>query len=132
MELVVAALAAGAAVGARETASTAVEDAYSGAKTLALRALRRAEPVQSAVVEAVERDAITPTDDERGISQRRELGAALAAADAGADDELVAAALKVLELADPAGSQAGKYRVFLHGNNGTVVGDHNTQTNNFN
>lgn len=43
----------------------------------------------------------------------------------------MAAALKVLELTDPDGSQAGKYRVVLRGNKGVQVGDHNTQTNTF-
>ncbi len=132
VELVVAALAAGATAGARETASTAVKDAYSGVKTLALRVLRRAEPVPSAVVEAVETDAITSAGDERGVAQRRELAVALTAADAGADDELVAAALKVLELADPAGSRAGNYSSLVHGNKGVQVGNFNTQTNTFN
>jgi hypothetical protein len=130
-ELVVAALAAGAAAGVRESASTAVKDAYSGVKTLALRVLRRAEAVPPAVLEAVETDAITSSDDERGIARRRELAAALTAADAGANDDLMAAASKVLELVDPAGSQAGKYQVFAPGAKGIQVGDHNTQTNTF-
>ncbi|WP_039795969.1 hypothetical protein [Amycolatopsis alba] len=121
VELVVAALAAGAAAGTRETASTAVKDAYAGVKTLALRTLRRGGSVPPAVVAAVESDVIAPGD----------LETALTAADAGADEELVAAALKVLELTDPAGTQAGKYRVLLHGNKGVQIGDHNTQTNTF-
>ncbi|MFK0248184.1 hypothetical protein ACIQUM_26120 [Amycolatopsis azurea] len=126
VELVVAALAAGAAAGTRETASTAVKDAYSGVKTLALRTLRRGESVPAAVVEAVESDVITSGDDEGGVARRRDLEAALTEVGAGNDDELVAAALKVLELTDP-----GKYRVTLHGNKGVQVGDHNTQTNTF-
>jgi hypothetical protein len=130
-ELVVAALAAGAAAGARETASTAVKDAYAGVKSLAVRVLRRAEPVPAKVVEMVEADAVTPGGDESGAAGRRELTAALTAADAGADEELVAAAMKVFELTDPDGTHAGKYRVHLHGNKGVQVGDHNTQTNTF-
>jgi hypothetical protein len=78
-ELVVAALAAGAAAGARETASTAVKDAYTGVKSLAVRVLRRAEPVQAEVVELVEADAVTP--DDSGAAGRRQLTAALTAAD---------------------------------------------------
>lgn len=131
VELVVAALAAGAAAGAGETASTAVKDAYAGVKTLAVRALRRAEPVPAEVVELVEADAVTSAGEESGTVGRRELTAALTARDAGADEELVAAALKVLELTDPDGTHAGKYRVLLHGNKGVQVGDHNTQTNTF-
>ncbi|MFL6119607.1 hypothetical protein [Actinophytocola sp.] len=132
VELVVAALAAGAAAGAGETASTAVKDAYAGVKTLALRVLRRAEPVLAGVVEMVEVDAVAPVDDDSGTVGRRELTAALTAADAEANEELVAAALKVLELTDPDGDHTGKYRVLLHGNKGVQVGDHNTQNNTFN
>ncbi|MGV9364990.1 hypothetical protein [Amycolatopsis sp. NPDC003731] len=127
VELVVAALAAGAA----EKASTAVKDAYTGVKTLAVRILRRVDPVPSGVVEMVEADAVTPVGNERGAVRRRELTAALTAADAGANEELAAAALKVLELVDPAATHAGDYRVLLHGNKGVQVGDHNTQTNTF-
>ncbi|GAB3726684.1 RIP homotypic interaction motif-containing protein [Amycolatopsis oliviviridis] len=127
VELVVAALAAGAAAGTRETASTAVKDAYSGVKTLALRTLRRGGSVPPAVVEAVESDLITPGDDEDGVARRRAVEKALTEV----DEELVTAALKVLELTDPAGTRAGKYRVTLRGNKGVQVGDHNTQTNTF-
>ncbi|RSN60634.1 hypothetical protein DMH01_15180 [Amycolatopsis sp. WAC 04182] len=131
VELVVAALAAGAAAGAGETASAAVKDAYTGLKSLASRALRRAKAVPAEVVEMVESDAVTLTEDETRTAGRRELTAALTAAGAGDDEELVAAALKVLELTDPEGTRAGKYRVLLHGNQGVQVGDHNTQTNTF-
>lgn len=129
VELVVAALAAGAAAGAGETASTAVKDAYAGVKSLAVRVLRRAEPVPAEVVDLVEADAVTA--DENGAAGRRKLITALTATDAGANEQLVAAALKVLELTDPDGTHAGKYRVLLHGNKGVQVGDHNTQANTF-
>ncbi|MGW4062824.1 hypothetical protein ACWEGE_31390 [Amycolatopsis sp. NPDC004747] len=131
VELVVAALAAGAAAGAKETASTAVKDAYVGVKSLAVRALRRAEPVPAEVVELVEADAVTSAGEKSGTVGRSELTAALTAADAGVDEELLAAALKVLELTDPDRTRAGKYRVLLHSNKGVQVGDHNTQTNTF-
>ncbi|WP_233594808.1 hypothetical protein [Amycolatopsis sp. WAC 04169] len=107
VELVVAALAAGAAAGAGEKAAPAE------------------------VMELVESDAITQAGDGSGSVGRRELAAALTAAGAEDDEELVAAALKVLELTDPDGAHAGKYRVLLHGNKGVQVGDHNTQTNTF-
>ncbi|RSN31397.1 hypothetical protein DMC61_14720 [Amycolatopsis sp. WAC 04169] len=131
VELVVAALAAGAAAGAGETASTAVKDAYTGVKSLAVRVLRRAKAVPSEVVELVEADEVAPAGDEASTVGRRELTAALTAAGAGNDQELVAAALKVLELTDPDGTHAGKYRILLHGNKGVQVGDHNTQHNTF-
>lgn len=127
VELVVAALAAGAATGVGETTSTAVQDAYAGVKALTLRVLGRGESVPSAVVEAVEKDSVGLVGE-----GRRELVAALTAVDAGRDAELVAAARRVLELADPAGIDAGKYRVLVRDNKGVQVGDHNTQTNTFN
>jgi hypothetical protein len=65
-------------------------------------------------------------------ARRRELAAALTAGDAEADDELLMAALKVLELADSARSEEKNYGVMLHDNKGVQVGDHNTQTNTFN
>jgi hypothetical protein len=129
VELVVTALAAGAAAGTKETASTAVKDAYAGAKSLAVRRLRRAELVPAEVVKVVEADAVTA--EVSGAAERSELTAALTAAGAGADAQLVAAALKVLELTDPDGTRAGEYRVVLHGNKGVQVGDHNVQTNTF-
>ncbi|WP_236594770.1 RIP homotypic interaction motif-containing protein [Saccharothrix sp. 6-C] len=110
VDLVVAALAAGAAAGVTDTASTAVKDAYRGLKSLTRRALRRGGVAQE------------PTDPV-------ELKAALTAADAGADVELVAAARRVLELADPAG--AAKYHVDAHDNQGVQIGDGNTMTLNF-
>ncbi|MEU4447219.1 hypothetical protein AB0K14_37740 [Actinosynnema sp. NPDC050801] len=110
VDLVVAALAAGATAGVTDTASTAVKDAYQGLKSLTRRALRRG---------GVEEE---PTDPEQ-------LKAALTAADAGADAELVAAARRVLELADPEG--AAKYRVDVHDNQGVQIGDGNTMTLNF-
>ena len=107
VDLVVAALAAGAAAGVTDTASTAVKDAYQGLKSLTRRALRRGGVTEE------------PTAPE-------ELKAALTAADAGSDVELVAAARKVLELADP--EAAAKYRVDVHGNQGVQIGDGNTMT----
>ncbi|MER5265773.1 hypothetical protein ABTZ99_27185 [Actinosynnema sp. NPDC002837] len=110
VDLVVAALAAGAVAGVTDTASTAVKDAYQGLKSLTRRALRRGGVTE------------VPTDPE-------ELTAALTAADAGSDVELVAAAREVLALADP--DAAAKYRIDVHDNQGVQVGDGNTMTLNF-
>ncbi|ONI87368.1 hypothetical protein ALI22I_21770 [Saccharothrix sp. ALI-22-I] len=112
VDLVVAALAAGATAGMTETASTAVKDAYQGLKSLTSRALRRGGSDDE------------PTDPE-------ELKAALTAADAGSDPELVAAARRVLELTDPEGASAGKYRVNVRDSQGVQIGDGNTMTLNF-
>jgi len=105
VELVVVALAAGATLRNGESASAAVCDTYEGVKALTLRALRRTGPVSTAAVQALEADAI---DEGEG---RQELAAALAAVNAGADADLVAAARRLLELTDSVGAAAGKYQV---------------------
>jgi hypothetical protein len=127
VELVVAALAAGAAAGARDAASTAVKDAYEGLKSLTRKALRRSDS-------AADEEGIAEV--EAGLADpgahRKELAAALISAGVEADGELVAAARRVLELVDPEGASAGKYQIVLRDNKGVQVGDHNTQTNMFN
>jgi hypothetical protein len=57
--------------------------------------------------------------------------AELAAAGAGGDAELVAAAQALMSLIDAAGSRAGKYSVHLRGARGVQVGDGNVQHNQY-
>jgi hypothetical protein len=59
------------------------------------------------------------------------LAAELVAVDAGSDQEIIAAAQRVLALVDPAGTGVGKYRVDARGAQGMQVGDANTQSNTF-
>ncbi|MFE9745710.1 RIP homotypic interaction motif-containing protein [Saccharothrix saharensis] len=106
VDLVVAALAAGATAGVTDTASAAVKDAYQGLKSLTRRALRRG---------GADEDTADPD----------ELRAALVAADVDADAELLAAARAVLELTGRAGT------VHVHDNQGVQIGDHNTMTLHF-
>jgi hypothetical protein len=129
VELVLAALAAGAAAGVGETASTAVRDAYAGLKAHVLKVLHGDVSVPATVVGAVEKDSVEVVE---RADWQREIVAALTAADAGSDAELVAAAQRLLELTDSAGSQSGKYQVLVCNNKGVQVGDHNAQTNTFN
>ncbi|NUT49695.1 MAG: hypothetical protein HOV94_20645 [Saccharothrix sp.] len=106
VDLVVAALAAGATAGVTETASTAVKDAYQSLKTLTRRAVRRGGSDEE------------PADPE-------ELRAALVAADVAGDAELIAAAEEVLALT----GRTATYHV--HDNKGVQIGDGNTMTLNF-
>jgi hypothetical protein len=62
---------------------------------------------------------------------RAPLEAELTAAGAGGDAELVAAAKALMELADAAGSRAGKYTVDVRGSQGVQVGERNKQENVF-
>lgn len=128
VEPVLLALTAGAAVGAGEAASTAVQDAYRGLKAAAGKVLRREvtsgddETEAEAVIEGQLADPRVHRD---------ELEAALVHADPDERAELLTAARRLLELVDPQDVAAAKYRVDLRDNKGVQVGDHNTQTNHF-
>jgi hypothetical protein len=65
---------------------------------------------------------------ERGIWQAR-VGDALIDSGASGDEQILAAAERLLMLADPA--LAAKYDVDLREAKGVQVGDHNTQTDTF-
>ncbi|PSL52709.1 hypothetical protein B0I31_112178 [Saccharothrix carnea] len=128
VEPVLLALAAGAAVGAGETASTAVQDAYRGLKTATGRVLRRKVTAEAddAEVEAVVEERLADPG-----THRDELEAALTRADPEERAELLVAARRLLDLVDPEDPALTKYRVELRDNKGVQVGDHNTQTNHF-
>ncbi|HEX5405610.1 MAG TPA: hypothetical protein VFX16_25325 [Pseudonocardiaceae bacterium] len=102
VDVVVSALSAGAVAGVKDTAGTAVKDAYAG--LLALLRRRWGHAQVDAVV------ALEPA----------ELRRALTEADVVVDEEIVAAARQVL--------QAGKYTVDIHESTGVQVGDGNTMT----
>jgi hypothetical protein len=116
--LIVMALAAGAALGLKDTASQAVKDAYGGLKAL----------VKKRFTGRPDGELVLARHEQAPDTWKEPLAAELTAADAGDDAELVAAAQAVMRLADPAGSQAGKYTVHVSGGQGVQVGDHNTQT----
>lgn len=121
VSVIVAALAAGAGAGLRDTASGAVKDAYGG-----LRELVRRRLVGRPVAEA----ALVGHEKAPQVWQAP-LSAELVAVDAGSDEELVVAAQRLLALVDEAGTRSGKYVVDARGAQGVQVGDHNTQTNTF-
>jgi hypothetical protein len=99
--LIVAALVAGAAAGVKDTASSAVKDAYNGLKGLVQRRMG-GRPDGELVLARHEQD---PQVWERPLVQE------LTAAGAGNDPALVAAAQALMQLVDAAGSAAGGYRV---------------------
>jgi RIP homotypic interaction motif len=119
--LIVTALAAGAGLGLKDTASAAVTDAYASLKTLITRRLRGRRDGEMVLARHAEAPQVWEVP----------LTAELTAADAGADRELVGAAQVLMQLIDEAGSRAGKYAVQVHGSQGVQVGDHNTQHNTF-
>jgi hypothetical protein len=117
VEVITAALAAGAGAGMKDTMSAAVKDAYAGLKALIKRHL---DGHGDEVVQALDAEETVPE-----VWQAR-LGDALTKSGATADEQVVAAAQRLLQLTDPTGSAAGKYQVDLREANGVQVGDHNT------
>jgi hypothetical protein len=92
VEVIAAALAAGAGAGLRDTASAAVRDAYAGLKDLLKR---RIGDLDDQTVQALEADETEP-----GVWQAR-IGDALTASGAASDKQVLAAAGRLLALADP-------------------------------
>jgi hypothetical protein len=118
---IVTALAAGAALGVKDTASAAVEDAYAGLKALVRKRLG-GRPDGELVLARYEQAPET---------WQAPLTAELDQAGAGTDSDLVAAALAVLRIVDEAGVRTGKYAVDVRGAQGVQIGDRNTQHNVF-
>jgi hypothetical protein len=119
--LIVTALAAGAALGLKESASSAVRDAYAGLKALVKRRLAGrpdAELVLSRHEEAPE-------------MWQAPLMAELSDASADRDADLVKAAQTLMILVDEVGARAGKYTVDAGGAQGVQIGDHTRQDNVF-
>ena len=120
--LIVTALAAGAALGVKDTASATVTDAYAGLKTLVRRRLGGA-PHAELVLAEHERAPET---------WQAPLMTELADAGADRDRDLVAAAQALLDLLGEGGARAAKYAVDVRDAQGVQVGDRNRQHNVFN
>ena len=119
--LIVTALATGAALGLRDTASAAVKDTYRSLRGLVKKRLagqRDGELVLARYEEAPE-------------AWERPLAAELTAAGAADDADLIVVAQTLMSLIDEAGARAGRYAVKVQSSQGVQVGDHNTQRNVF-
>ncbi|MFD4661543.1 hypothetical protein ACFWP2_38720 [Kitasatospora sp. NPDC058444] len=124
VELVVAALAAGASAGLTDTASSAVRDTYSGLREAVRRRLSARGEDSAHVLEASEA--------EPEVWQGR-LHDELVESGAAQDTEILAAALSLLRELGTAGRQSpGAQRVDARDAKGVQIGDHNTQNNTFN
>jgi hypothetical protein len=119
--LIVAALAAGAAAGLKDTASSAVADAYASLKALVSKRVANRPSAELALVKHETAPEIWQAP----------LAAELTEAGAGDEPGLVAAAQTLMRLLDEAGTRAGKYTVDVRGAHGVQVGDHNIQHNTF-
>jgi hypothetical protein len=107
IEVIVAALAAGASAGVSNTASVAVQDAYAGFKKL-LRPWLRGDA----------RAALEADETEPGVWQTR-IGDELTASGAADDGQVRTVAEQLLALADPA--KAAEYHITVGSSHGSVV-----------
>jgi hypothetical protein len=119
--LIVTALAAGAALGVKDTASAVVQDAYAGLKALARKRLGGGSDA----------DLVLAKHERAPGTWQGPLTAELAENGADRDDDLIAAAQALLELVGQAGGQGGKYSVDARGAKGLLIGDFNRQENTF-
>src|ERR1700749_2253243 len=106
--LIVTALAAGAAAGMRDTASSVVKDAYTGLKAL----------VRKGLSGSPDGELVLARHEQAPETWRAPLAAVLDEAGAGNDPGLVAAAEALLRLVDAAGARTGKYTVDVRGATG--------------
>ncbi|MBG1266855.1 hypothetical protein [Nostoc sp. WHI] len=122
ISLIIAALGAGAIAATKDTAGTAVKDAYQGLKTL-IKKKFESEPKAQMVLEEHETDPET---------YNAPLKKKLAEAGVDQDAEIIKLAQELLKQEKPEESAAGKYdTVFQAEVKGAQVGDGNKQENKF-
>ena len=117
--LIEVALTAGAAAGVKDTASSAVKDAYEGLKA---KVKGRFAGRPDAELVLADHEAAPETWKESLTSELTAVGVSA---------DLVTAAQALMQLIDAAGSQAGKYDVDTRGSHGVQIGDGNVQNNTF-
>lgn len=120
--LIVTALAAGAALGVTDTASSAVKDAYAGLKALVTKRLGGRPEAELGLT----KHELAPE------TWQAQLRAQLDGSGADRDLDLIAAARALMSLLDEAGARVGKYTVDVRGAQGVQIGDFNRQDNVFN
>ena len=112
--MIVAALAAGASAALKDTAGEAIKDAYAGLKALIKRKLG----------DTPEADVVASTSMRKlptyGRSHLKKSSRASGAAD---DDEILKKAQELLAVADPEGTQIGKYNIKVSGGQVGAIGD---------
>ena len=122
ISLIIAALVAGAAAAAKDTAGTAVKDAYEGLKTLIKRKFE-GDPLGKGLVDA------EPEKIKKGEELLKD---SIKNAGADKDEEIVKAAQELLKQLKPEESVAGKFKVEFQGEvKAAQVGDRNVQQNKF-
>src|SRR6266566_3615302 len=121
VNVVLAALAAGAATAAKDTASQAVKDAYSGLRALVKNRFEKKPQAEVALAE-YEKDQDT---------WQKPLQKSLVETGADQDEAIVQQAQQVLKLVNPQQASQGKYNVQIGEGKGIVIGDHAQVTQTF-
>jgi len=113
MELILAALIAGATAATKDTAGVAVKDAYNGLKELIKKKFEK-DALAQAMVDAKPEE----------IKQAEGLlEAKMTEAGIDKDAEILKAAAEILKKEDPQGEKEGKYRINVQGDIKGIVGD---------
>jgi hypothetical protein len=117
ISLILAALAAGAVAAAKDTAGTAVKDAYESLKALIKKKFAEKGKTDSSTIldkyeQKPEKTKALLEDEleEAGLKQLKE------------DDEIIKAAQEVMKKEDPEGAKEGKYNINISGGVQNVVG----------
>mgnify|MGYP000196320580 CR=1 FL=1 len=119
MSLIIGALVAGSTEALKDTASQAVKDAYQGLKTLIIDKWGKKE----------EAKILLDNHEQNPEPFRPGLESKLSELELDQDQAIIQAAEALLEVADPEGTQSGKYQLTITGSSQFQVGDGNTQTN---
>jgi hypothetical protein len=120
--LILTALAAGAGAGVKDTASSAITDAYNGLKTLIQRKFGDHQKTQTALID-YEEDPETYEKPLRKILTTHPFAQ---------DDEIITAAQHLMTLIQPQQASMGKYNIQNAGTvQGQVIGDHANVTQHF-
>lgn len=119
--LIVAALAAGAAAAAKDTASQAIKDAYAGLKAL----------VQKRFADKPEAEMALTQHEKKPEVWQEPLKDALTETGAIKDEEIIRQAQQVMKLVNPQQASQGKYNIQIGEGKGIVIGDNAQVTQNF-
>jgi hypothetical protein len=119
--LILAALAAGAAAAAKDTASQAIKDAYAGLKAL----------VQKRFADKPEAETALAQHEKKPDVWKEPLKDALTENGAIKDEEIIRQAQQVMKLVNPQQASQGKYNIQIGEGKGIVIGDNAQVTQNF-
>lgn len=117
ISLILAALGAGAIAAAKDTAGTAVKDAYEGLKTLIKK--KFADKGKEDDSNIIDKHQKKPDSDAVKALLKEEL----VDLDVDQDVEILKAAAEILKKEDPQGAEEGKYRINVQGDIKGIVGD---------